>query len=278
MTQAEEPTAGPGSLIVTFAGLYLRGVGGWIAVADLIKLLGHAEQSPTAVRQALVRLKSRGLLRSEKRDARAGYALTASGEADLAIGDSRIFTYGEAAESDGWVLAVFSVPERARAERHRLRELLSWWGFGTVAAGVRIAPAALAARARAAVDTAGLGRYVSWFAARSLDAADVPHWWDIDALSGLYGVFLARWESRSQHIEERSPDAAFARYLMLVDDWRQFPRIDPGLPAALLPPEWPGRRAFDTFSALRDRWSEPAIYFVTEKLEASALSGSSDRV
>ncbi|MET3805760.1 phenylacetic acid degradation operon negative regulatory protein [Nakamurella sp. UYEF19] len=266
MIKAEEPTAGPGSLILTFAGLYLRGAGGWIAVADLITLLGRADQSPTAVRQALVRLKSRDVLRSEKRGARSGYALTTAGEADLLIGDARIFRYGEASDSDGWVLAVFSVPEEARAERHRLRELLSWWGFGTVGAGVRIAPATLADRTRAAVLDAGLSDYVTWFAARALDRADVATWWDLALLSGLYRDFLARWESRPTAVEDRRAATAFAQYLMLVDDWRQFPRIDPGLPAALLPEAWPSRRAFDTFSTLRDRWSGPALDFVTQML------------
>lgn len=140
----ERPMASPGSLIVTFAGRYLRRIGGWIAVADLISLLATTGQRPAATRAALVRLKSRGFVASETRVGRAGYRLTEHGLEDLAVGDARIFRYGEAGLTDDWVLAVFSVPDEARAERHQLRQQLVWQGFSSVGSGVCIAPATLA--------------------------------------------------------------------------------------------------------------------------------------
>lgn len=54
----EPAVASPGSLIITFAGLHLRRIGGWIAVADLLALLEGAGQPAASTRQALVRLKS----------------------------------------------------------------------------------------------------------------------------------------------------------------------------------------------------------------------------
>ena len=257
----------PGSLIVTFAGLYLREIGGWIAVADLIKLLEVAGQSPPAVRQALVRLKSRGFLAAARQGGQAGYRLTAVGLGDLSVGDARIFRYGEAEESDGWVLAVFSVPEHARSERHQLRSQLGWLGFGTVSAGVWVAPAQLTHRARSHIQDLGLGGYVTWFTARTLEP-DVGQWWDLDRLDGLYRTFLGHWESVALAGKSAGrPGAAMASYLILVDEWRQFPRIDPGLPGALLPPDWPGRRAFEVFARLRAQWSKPAERFVRAQLE-----------
>ncbi len=257
----EPGPSSPGSMIVTFAGLYLRKAGGWIAVADLIKLLEVAGQSAAAVRQALVRLKSRGFLAAERQAGRAGYRLTERGLADLAVGDGRIFRYGESDESDGWVLAVFSVPEQARPERHRLRTQLAWLGFGTVSAGVWIAPATLATRAQQHIADCGLGAYVTWFSGRAL-RPDIDHWWDLDALGSLYRTFLRHWESAAEADDDADPDdLAMARYLTLVDEWRQFPRIDPGLPAALLPPHWPGRRAFEVFVRLQAVWSGPAERF-----------------
>lgn len=252
-------------MIVTFAGLHLREIGGWVAVADLIKLLGLTGQSPTAVRQALVRLKSRNFLASRTRDGRAGYSLTDAGLADLALGDARIFRYGEAAESDGWVLALFSVPEHSRAQRHRLRSNLTWLGFGTVSPGARIAPAALAERSAALLASEGLAEYVTWFTARTVGRADVAAWWDLAALRSLYHEFLLRWEPDAAASDD-GDEACFAQNLSLVDDWRQFPRIDPGLPASLLPHGWQGRRAFAVFWALHERWSEPGRRFVRSAL------------
>lgn len=262
----------PGSMIVTFAGLHLRRLGGWMAVADLIALLGAAGQSATAVRQALSRLKIRGFLTPERRDGRAGYSLTEAATADLEIGDARIFRYGEASESDGWVLAIFSVPEDARVERHRLRSRLSWMGFGIVSPGVWIAPAALADRSRLQLRSQGLDGYVTWCTGHFADAVDPGKWWDLDSLRRLYSQFLNRWEADRGGENRGSrggPEAEiFAADLLLVDSWRQFPRIDPGLPAALLPVNWQGRRAFDVFTTLRNRWSTDAQEFVAHRLNA----------
>ncbi len=295
----------PGSMIVTFAGCYLRQVGGWIAVAELIRCLDAVGIGAPAVRQALVRLKSRGFLAPEKRSSQArtlttgagagagagamvtpaatakttatsttatrttvaGYTLTPAGLADLAIGDRRIFRYGHADEQDGWVLAVFSVPEHQRAQRHQLRSQLSWLGFGTVSAGVRVAPAPLAGPARDLLTATGLDSYVTWFAAHNLGAVDVATWWDLDTLRRLYQGFLARWQPADgalppAAVTGETAAEAFANYLRLVDDWRLFPRLDPGLPASLLPADWPGPAAWRVFSELRSRWEEPGLGFV----------------
>ena len=262
----EPTTATPGSLIVTFAGLHLRDLGGWIAVADLLALLEHAGQPAASTRQALVRLKSRDFLRSERRAGRAGYLLTDAGRADLAIGDARIFRYGQAPEAAGWVLAIFSVPEQDRAERHRLRTRLGWLGFGTVAAGVWIAPATLAARAQAQLEDEGLGGYVSWFSAEPLQAADVSRWWDLATLRASYAAFLDQWSDAATPADD---GAAFAAYLRLVDGWRRFPRIDPGLPPSLLPAGWEGRRAFDLFATSSEQWRPAATRFVCHLVGAS---------
>ena len=229
--------------------------------------MGVAEPS---VRQALVRLKSRGFLAADRRGPDAGYRLTPAGLHDLATGDRRIFRPPAATEQDGWVLAIFSVPESDRHLRHRLRTELSWLGFGTVGPGVWIAPRPLAEPARDLLVTAELDGYVTWFAAHRLaapepTAADVAGWWDLDALRRQYDEFLgahlgARHTSNPGH---RPSDAeAFVDYLRIIDQWRLFPRIDPGLPAALLPAGWPAAQAWDLFRTVRERCAGPALRHV----------------
>jgi phenylacetic acid degradation operon negative regulatory protein len=251
-------------LIVSFAGSYLREIGGWIAVADLIRCLESVRLTEPSIRQALVRLKSRGFLAAERRSAGAGYRLTEAGLDDLASGDRRIFRHKQATLSDGWVLAVFSVPEADRHLRHQLRTELARLGFGTVSPGVWIAPRPLADSARSMLTTAGLDRYVTWFAAQQLSEIDVSVWWDLAALRTQYDAFLAgfRHELAVDTAPPISDEQALARYLRLVDEWRLFPRIDPGLPASLVPSHWPAHEAWLVFQGLHERWAAAGLRHV----------------
>lgn len=251
----------PGSLIVSFAGSYLRQLNGEIAVADLIRCLAVVGVSESATRQALSRLKSRGFLEPTRLAGRAGYRLTDAGLTDLRTGDRRIFHRPSADDGDGWVLAVFSVPESERAQRHRLRSELSWLGFGTVAAGVWAAPRPMAEPTRSLLIAADLDRYVTWFEARQLSPVDVGQWWDLPALRDAYDRFLAAHRADAS-AETLTDEAAFATYLRVIDAWRVLPRIDPGLPATLLPTDWPAAAAWATFAGVHDRWADAGLAFV----------------
>src|SRR5215510_5982161 len=140
----------PAPLIVTIYGLYGRSIdsfdsarhtGDWLPISALVRLLAELDVDEPAVRSAISRLKRRGLLVADKRGGVAGYGLSPEAGAILDEGDARIFTPAEPRLADGWVLAVFSVPESERAQRHTLRTQLAALGFGAAAAGVWVAPA-----------------------------------------------------------------------------------------------------------------------------------------
>ena len=52
---------------MTFFGAFLRRLGGWIAVADLIALMADVDLDEQAVRSAVSRLKRRGVIAAERR-------------------------------------------------------------------------------------------------------------------------------------------------------------------------------------------------------------------
>jgi phenylacetic acid degradation operon negative regulatory protein len=255
----------PRALIVTIYGLYAREAGGWLSVSALIRLMGELGVDEPAVRSSISRLKRRGILEAQRVEGAAGYALSAQAREILDEGDRRIFERHRATPGDGWILAVFSVPESERQRRHTLRSRLTWLGFGTVASGVWIAPGHLDAETRDVLHRHGLSSYVDLFRADYLGFGDVaeqvPAWWDLDSLGRLYDEFvlvyqpvLTRWRRR------RTNDAgeAFADYVRVLTAWRRLPFLDPGLAPELLPPGWPGVRAADLFFALRDRLAGPA--------------------
>jgi phenylacetic acid degradation operon negative regulatory protein len=281
-TFSEAPETGdarqvqPRALIVTIYGLYAREAGGWLSVAALIRLMAELGVDEAAVRSSISRLKQRGILEPRRRDGAAGYALSGLGRDILAEGDQRIFDRPRARPQDGWLLAVFSVPEAERRRRHALRSRLTWLGFGTVSAGVWIAPGHLADETAGVLERAGLSGYVSLFRAEYLAFGDVREqvgqWWDTARLQDLYQAFLdaaepvlARWQAAgadgvagTDGVAGAAGGEAFADYVRAFTAWRRLPFLDPGLPAELLPDGWNGLRAEEAFAALRDLLAGPA--------------------
>jgi phenylacetic acid degradation operon negative regulatory protein len=266
----------PRALIVTVYGLYARDAGGWMSIASLIRLMAELGVDEPAVRSSISRLKRRGLLNAETVVGVAGYGLSPRAREILAEGDRRIFERPRATADDGWVLVVFSVPESERQKRHTLRSRLSWLGFGTVVAGVWVAPAHLEAEARDVLARSGLTGYVDLFRADHLGFSSlreqVASWWDLAGLAELFDEFetryapvLTRWRRR------RSEDgaAAFADYVSALTHWRRLPFLDPGLAPELLPRDWHGARAAGVFFALRERLAPAARAYVEQVTGAS---------
>ena len=266
------PGAQPRHLIVTVYGLYGRADGGWLSVATLIRLLADLGVDEPAVRSAISRLKRRGIVQARRHEGSAGYQLSAGALAILREGDARIFRRHRATLADGWLLAVFSVPETERHRRHILRSELARLGFGMVAPGVWIVPAHPQDTAAETLRRLELDSYADLFHAGHLafgdPAARIRRWWDLDTLERRYETFIARhepalrrWE-RSDLTAPVMPQQAFADYLRVLTDWRRLPYLDPGLPAELLPGDWIGIRAAEEFFTWRALLEEPARAYV----------------
>ncbi|MEU4659212.1 PaaX family transcriptional regulator C-terminal domain-containing protein [Streptomyces sp. NPDC023723] len=258
----------PRSLIVTLYGAYGRFAPGPVPVAELIRLLAAVGVDAPSVRSSVSRLKRRGLL-LPARTARgaAGYELSDEARQLLDDGDRRIYATDPPAD-EGWVLAVFSVPESERQKRHILRSRLAGLGFGTAAPGVWIAPARLHAETRHVLGRLRLDAYVDFFRGEHLGFAPtaeaVGRWWDLAAVAKEHEAFLDRharvlraWEGRP----DTPPEDAYRDYLLALDSWRRLPYADPGLPARLLPDDWPGARSAAVFRALHERLRDAGSVF-----------------
>ncbi|MFI2609258.1 PaaX family transcriptional regulator C-terminal domain-containing protein [Kitasatospora sp. NPDC018619] len=270
----------PSSLIHTVYGEFVRRLGGWISIADLIALLAELDVDGPAVRSAMSRLKKAGTLRQERRAGATGYRLAPAVEPLFEEGDRRIFHSLEPAElADGWVVAVFSVPESARAHRHQLRSRLSWLGFGNAAPGVWLAPARLLPDARRLLDRLGLSAYVHLFlSAEYAGFADlreaVATWWDLPAIEAQYAAFADAWRPAAEELRERSPvdpAGAFRDYVPMLTRWRRLPYLDPGLPARLLPADWNAVPARAVFTELHGLLAEPSLRYVEKVTGLSPL-------
>jgi phenylacetic acid degradation operon negative regulatory protein len=261
----------PRSLIVTLYGLYAREHAGWFSVAALVRLMAALDVDEPAVRSSISRLKRRQILTSRRVQGVAGYALSPAASSLLEEGDRRIFRAPRADPGEGWVLAVFSVPEAERSNRHTLRSRLTGLGFGTVASGVWVAPAHLDQETSDVLTRAGLDRYVTLFRADFRAFGDVSEavrkWWDLEELQRMYDQFISRYTpiaSKWRRQRKTAGDEAFVDYTRALTAWRRLAYLDPGLPGKVLPPAWSGARAADLFFSLERRLAEPAHRFVDE--------------
>ncbi|MFE5485472.1 PaaX family transcriptional regulator C-terminal domain-containing protein [Streptomyces sp. NPDC056527] len=279
---AEQHT--PRSLIVSLYGAYGRGLAPGeepLPVAELIRLLAVLGVDAPSVRSSVSRLKRRGLLLPRRTaDGAAGYALSDDARQLLDDGDRRIYNRTEPKLSDGWVLAVFTVPEAERHKRHLLRSRLARLGFGTAAPGVWIAPARLYEETRNTLERLELSAYVDLFRGEHLGyaatAEAVGRWWDLPSIAKLHEEFLAAHEPvlRRWTASPGSAEDAYRDYLFALDSWRRLPYADPVLPAELLPQDWPGARSAEVFAALHERLRDRGAEFVQPDGDADPLTGA----
>jgi phenylacetic acid degradation operon negative regulatory protein len=261
------------SLLLTVLGEYVAPRRQPVWTGTLVTGLGALGVREKAARQALARSASDGWLVSERVGRRVRLAVSPATVELLTEGAQRIYSFGSGRkEWDGrWLVLVTSVPEGQRHLRHRLRTGLSWAGFGPLGQGVWITPdAGRGEEARRLLE--GLGpdvqaaSFVGRHAALGDEAALVGRAWDLPELERRYQEFVAefsRWRPRAGA-------EAFCAQTRLVHEWRRFPFLDPGLPDALLPRTWPGRRARELFERRHSEWASPAQdwFDATEAAEA----------
>lgn len=248
--------------------------------------MGAAGVEAAPTRTALTRVKSKGLVESVTRDRKPGYALTPDAEALLARGDRRIERPRAMQLRDPWCLLSFSLPESDRSVRHQLRKRLSWIGAGHVSQALWIVPAYLREEVESIVIELGIAPMATIFVVSDIHHLDVPipvllrEWWDLDALRAIHDGFL---ESQSAQLaaltEDSSPASAFGIWIRALDAWRPIPYFDPGIPAELLPADWPGAASSALYLALRSATKDQAAAFVASVLRqadgtATALDAS----
>ncbi|MEY9875080.1 phenylacetic acid degradation operon negative regulatory protein [Streptacidiphilus sp. MAP12-33] len=276
-----ETATRPSSMIQTIYGDFVRRLGGWISIADLIALMAQLDVDSSSVRSATSRLKKAGTLVQERgKGIGIGYRLAPAMEPIFDEGDRRIFDSLEpAALADGWVVAVFSVPESERAQRHQLRARLTWLGFGNAAPGVWLAPARLLPDARSTLERDGLSPYVHLFTSAYAGFAElraaVADWWDFPAIEAQYAEFTDTYELLAGDLRREpapGPVEAFREYVPLLTEWRRLPYLDPGLPTELLPADWNAVAARKLFVELHGLLAEPALRHVEQQTGQSRTS------
>ncbi|MFA9430289.1 PaaX family transcriptional regulator C-terminal domain-containing protein [Egicoccus sp. AB-alg2] len=268
------------SVLLDLYGAFVRDLGGWIAVADLVRLSAPLGVEEAAVRLSVSRFSRKGLLVRRQIGGRVGYELTETAAQLLAEGDERIASLLEPARlQDGWVIASFSVPEEIRAKRHQLRSRLEWLGYGNLGGGLWIAPRRELEATRDMVASLGLEAHVDLFLG-DYDGFDdvrrlVTRCWDVEAIRTVHRDYVAEFApvlaAQEQHPPEQDPVGAFVAYVTALHEWRKLPYVDPGLPVELLPDDWEGTVSVDLWRRLSGRLEPTARAHVHANVDAQTM-------
>ncbi|MEM7800967.1 MAG: PaaX family transcriptional regulator C-terminal domain-containing protein [Chloroflexota bacterium] len=230
---------------------------------DLIYLLGLLGIPERTTRTTLNRMKNSGWFTVDRDGRQSRYILTKSGRDVLEQGRQRIFEPATVDWDEAWQVVVYSLPEELRAQRDEFRKKLVWFGFGSLAGGTWVAAHNRYDELSEIIVELGIEEHVALFSSRCFGTMSnhdiVARCWDLTELGQQYQAFINTWQPRlddfmDHHTESEllsNPEFRYQESLWLTFDFQPFPRIDPNLPVALLPPDWSGHRARQIFEHYR---------------------------
>ncbi len=259
--ERERTSASARSLLLTVLGEFVLPRRGEVWTGTLVGALGALGVEEKSARQALSRTAAEGLLESVRHGRKVCWNLTEAGDRLLREGTERIYGFMRRPHAwDGrWLVLTIGVPESQRQLRHRLRTKLTWLGLGSPSPTLWVVPdASKEAAVRDVLRDLDLADRAHAWTGPAADIGDpaklISAAWDLDDVEKRYVRFIEGFDGRTVSSDRE----AFVNQVLLIQEWRRFPFLDPDLPAELLDHDWPGPRAAAVFHDLRNRWHRRA--------------------
>lgn len=225
------------SLIVTLYGDAIVPRGGEVWLGTVLQFCGHLGIADGVVRTAMSRLAADGWLERRRVGRQSFYGLAARGRDTFRDASAHIYH----PQPPAWAGHFDLVLTDRSADRDLVRTGMTAAGFGQLAPDTWIAPGghppAMVPGRVLTLDLAGDAETARALAARV---------WPLDRMAAAYTRFLVAFtpvrDALAAGRAVTGLDALAARVL-LVHEFRRIVLRDPLLPAAILPPKWPGAEA-----------------------------------
>lgn len=249
-------------------GDHLPAHGHWAPIAGVVALLHTCGIAPAATRTAVSRMVAQHHLVAQTRDRTRGYAATPATRLRLGQAHRRIYRREPVQWDGSWHVVTV---ERAtdRAARDRVAATLGYLGYGRLSAQTWIAPRRSPEVAEALAPLRA--DPLEFTATHAGDPTALVHRvWDLAGLAQGYRDFSATAAAvRQRATSDLEPHEAYPLRADLVHRWRTFLFVDPDLPDAVLPPDWPERPARALFLHVADLLLPAARRFVADTLAAA---------
>ncbi|WP_344589201.1 PaaX family transcriptional regulator [Actinomadura vinacea] len=231
---------------------------GHLPSAVLVELLTEFDNTPASARSAIARLARRNVLESTREGRRTFYRLAPTADRVLERIQRRVVEFGteDRAWDGSWTTVMFSVPDDQRDLRYVVKTRLRWLGYAPLYDGVWVSPHADHDQTVELFESVDVGNatVLRSKVTYAVNRGDPLTAWDVAAIHASYEEFIAEFEpllDRVEHGLVGTAEALVAR-TNVKDAWRELVSMDPELPASLLPPGWPGRRAQRVFARIYD--------------------------
>jgi phenylacetic acid degradation operon negative regulatory protein len=272
----------PRSLLFTLYGDYVLPLGQEeVRVGTLVRLAEELGVSSAALRSALSRMGREGWLAARRNGGSPRYRLTDRGHGLIEEGTQRIYGRHRAGWDGRWLLVSYSLPEDRRGQRDRLREGLSFLGFGSLGNGIFVSPHDLRQEVRQLIGRQEVEQDVTVHHGTLEWPADpaqvVARAWDLGSLEAPYRAFLLRIREELAEADALDDRESFRRRFLLTHEFRRFPFSDPDLPDALLPPDWVGASARAAFLEYNRKLRRRAERFYLAIADEGTIVEDSDR-
>jgi phenylacetic acid degradation operon negative regulatory protein len=250
------PVIKPRSWLFDLFGDYVEHRDRELWTGSIIALAAEFDLTERAIRSALLRMQRDGWLAVRRAGARSFYGLTDAGRKLIDTGRERIMRGPEQHWDGRWVVLTYTIPESHRELRDRLRTELGWLGFGGLGSGLFVSPRDRQDELAELARRHDLDHEMTVFRAEHVWPGDnralAARCWDLEGLNARYAGFIEAF-GRYRNVAQLSPQQCLLVRFALIDAYRRFPFLDPGLPRELLPEDWQGFEAAALFRELHER-------------------------
>lgn len=251
------------SLIITVLGDAVAPRGGQAPLTLLQDLMARLRIEPGAVRTAMSRLAADHWVLREREGRNSFYRLADEGRHAFDLATRRIYAPGPPPWDGRWIVAVAPTAGDAAARAMRDEEMRAL-GFVPTGPASWIRP-----HSETGDPAAGLPSGLLVIAgAASRIPEGVMRLWSLDGVASGYRALCADLSPLARALDggaDLAPLDAMAARTLVNHGWRRLVLRDPGLPAVLLPQDWPGEEAralvrhlYARLSAHSEAWLDAA--------------------